>query len=353
MNNIVISDLSNLSKREIDFKKLKDKSIFIIGINSLIGRYFTLYLLYINKEKNLNLNIVGTARNIKKAENYFKDYIEQDNFTIISQDVNDTINYDGEVDFIIHSAGYASAYHIVNNPVDIIKANTIGTINVLEFAKEKNVENILFTSTREVYGKVGNVKTIDENCIGEMDHINPRNCYPESKKMSENLFISYNKQYNIPYTILRIAHTYGPTMELSNDGRVMADFLYYVVNNQNIVLKSEGTAVRSFCYITDTIYGMILALLNGKNEIYNLSNETEPYEIRDVAKIIIEENGQENLSIDFQIQNIDSSKSGYNKIPVVPMNTTKIEKLGWYPQVKLRTGIKNTIEYFKAEGEYK
>ena len=352
MNKVIENDLIELSKRPIDSKKLENKAIIIFGINSLIGRYLGYYLLFINEKFNLNMKIIGTARNIEKTNYYFKNFLSNPDFKIIIQDVENPINYTGNIDYIIDTAGYASAYHIVNQPVDIIKANTIGTINILEFAKSKNVENVLFTSTREVYGKVIDKEKIDEKSFGSMNHIEVRNCYPESKKISENLFISYNEQYGIPYTILRIAHTYGPTMTLSNDGRVMSDFLNFYVNNKNIVLNSSGTAVRSFCYITDTIYGIVLALINSKNEIYNLSNETEPYEIKDVAEMIVNTNPKKNLKVEFNISNDEKVKKGYNKIPVVPMDTKKIEKLGWKPNVGLAKGINRTIQYFEMEGEH-
>lgn len=352
MNEVIKNDLEELEKRKIDFDKLKNKSIMIFGINSLIGRYFAYYLLHINDSFDLNMNIIGTSRNLQKTNHFFKDFIPNKNFIIINQDIENEIKFAGKVDYIVDTAGYASAYHIVNQPVDIIKANTIGTINVLEFARKKDVENVLFTSTREVYGKVENVSKLDEQVFGSMNHLDVRNCYPESKKISENLFVSYNEQYGVPYTILRIAHTYGPTMTLSNDGRVMSDFLNFYVNNENIVLNSYGTAIRSFCYITDTIYGMVLALLNSKNDIYNLSNETEPYEIKNVAEMIVNINPNKKLKVEFNVSTDEKVIKGYNKIPVIPMDTSKIESIGWEPKVKLLEGLKRTINYFENEGEH-
>lgn len=261
------------------------------------------------------------------------------------QDITNDIKYDNNVDYIVDTAGYASAYHIVNNPVDIIKANTIGIINVLEFAKVKNVTNVLFTSTREVYGKVENVSSINEEMFGLMNHLEVRNCYPESKKISENILASYNDQFGIPYTILRIAYTYGPTMTLANDGRVMSDFLNFYANDENIVLNSAGIAVRSFCYITDTVYGMLLALIYGKNEVFNLSNETEPYEIKDVAKMIVDIRPEKKLKVEINVSKDEKVIKGYNKIPVIPMNTSKIEKIGWHPTVKLNDGLTRMLDY--------
>ena len=161
MNKIIENDLYELSLRKIDVEKLRNKGIIIFGINSLIGRYLGYYLLYINKLNSLNMKIIGTTRNIEKTKKYFADFLTNNSFEIIIQDIENTIDYEGNIDYIIDCAGYASAHHIVNNPVDIIKANTIGVINILEFARNKNVENVVFTSTREVYGKVNDKKSYD------------------------------------------------------------------------------------------------------------------------------------------------------------------------------------------------
>ena len=233
----------------------------------------------------------------------------------------------------------------------VIKANTIGTLNVLDLAKQKQVQNVLFTSTREIYGKVkAGIKHIKEEDIGELDSMDSRNCYPESKKLAESIFVSYEKQFNIPYTILRIAHTYGPGMEIKNDGRVMADFISCVVNNKNIVLNSDGTAIRSFCYITDTIDGMLKTMINNKkNEVYNLANEKEPYSVREVAEKLVKIYPEKNLKVEFADPNNEVLKGGYNKIPLVQMDTGKLESIGWYPKVKLLDGLRKTIAYFDAK----
>ena len=348
MNSIIKQDLDKLVGSQ-DFSKLKDKKIMILGANGLIAKYFVYFLMYLNEEKNYNIKVIASARNLSKAQNNFQDYLNNSNFELLEQDVCNPITYEGNVDYIIHAAGAASPNFIVNDPIGIIKANTLGTINVLEFAKSKNISNILFTSTREIYGKIPeNITLIDEDIIGSIDTLESRSCYPESKRVAETIFKAYYNQCGVPFTIARIAHTYGPTMEIKNDGRVMADFISCVVNNKDITLNSDGTAIRSFCYITDTICGMIKILLYGKiGDAYNLSNETEPYPIKETAKMLTELFPEKNLKV---VLNANGNfAGGYSKVKLIQMNTKKLESLGWQPQIKLLDGMKNTVLYFEEE----
>ena len=221
----------------------------------------------------------------------------------------------------------------------------------MEFAKTKKVKNILFTSTREIYGKLNpDITVIDENEMGTIDTLESRSCYPESKRVAETIFKADYNQFDIPYTIARIAHTYGPTMAIENDGRIMADLIGFVVNNQNIALSSDGSAVRAFCYVTDAIIGMTKILLEGQiGEAYNLANETEPYMVREVAKMLIDIFPEKELELTLN-QSSNFQKGGYLKNPIVRLDTAKLEGLGWKPDVSLREGMKRTVNYFEEFG---
>ena len=189
--------------------------------------------------------------------------------------------------------------------------------------------------------------------MGVMNPLESRNCYPESKRLAEALFESYYNQYGVPYIVLRIAHTYGPTMQISNDGRVMADFIGAIVNNENIVLNSDGTAIRSFCYVTDTIEGIVHAMIKGEiRSAYNLSNESEPYMIRDVAEELVQIYPEKGLKVEFSNPS-DEVKKGYVSYRIVQLNTAKIEELGWNPKVRLKDGLKRTIEFFEEDKKAK
>ena len=298
MNKIVTKDMNFLTKRFEYSDEIKDKTILVTGATGLIAKNFVIFLLTLNKKLKLNIKVVALVRNLEKAKNTFKDY-ECENLIYLNQDICDEIKYDGKVDYIFHAAGSCSAEAIKRNPVGIMKANTIGTINVLEFAKEKEVTKVIFPSTREIYGKVEGIDNISETDMGVLDPLNSRNCYPESKRVAETLFRSYADQYGVKFNILRIAHTYGPGMEIRNDGRVMADFIGAVVDNKNIVLNSDGTAIRAFCYITDALEGIMHVMFKAESgEAFNLANETEPYMIRDVAQMLVDLYPEKGLKVD-------------------------------------------------------
>lgn len=346
-NKIVQKDLSEIIQNIKNVEMLKNASVLITGATGMIATYMVYTLLRLNEKEDYHIQIFALVRSEEKAKQKFGVFLENPNFHLIVQDVIEEIKIQDDIDYIIHSAGSASPYFIVNDPVGIIKANTIGTINVMEFARKCNVKKVLYTSTREVYGKVDeNIFEITEEMIGKLDQMDSRSCYPESKKMGENIVKSYELQYGIPFNNVRIAHSYGPGMAINEDGRVMSDFIYCVVNNKNIELNSDGIAKRAFCYINDCITAIFMILLNGKNgESYNIANETEEIAIKDLALTLTKLFKEKNLKVTY----LDSAKvnrDGYSKIERVKLSTKKLENLGWKPQIKLEEGLQRTVKSF-------
>ena len=345
---IVREDLERIaSDSKINWEKLCEKTVLVTGANGMLAYYTTLFLMYMNEVNKMNIHVIALVRNKEKAMVKFKNLLSAPNFKMLVQDVCEPIETDTDIDYIIHAAGAASAQVIRTNPISIINANVFGTSNICELAKSKKTKNILFLSTREVYGRVEGIQWISESDMGCLDPLDSRSCYPESKRMAEQILKSYNVQHGVPFVIARIAHSYGPGMQTENDGRVMADFMSDVIHGRNIVLKSEGTAERAFCYITDAVRGMFYALLNGETgESYNVANETESYMIRDVAKMMTESFPEKSITVKFEIQANDGGYCNYTR---VGLDTSKLEKLGWKPSVRLIDGIMRTVETFLTE----
>ncbi len=303
-NNIISEDLEYITKQQIvPWKNLKNKTILISGANGFLPAYIVETLLYLNEKQNFNIKVIALIRNKAKAENRFIAYLKRQDLIFLVQDVSSPINFESNIDIIVHAASQASPKYYGIDPVGTLLPNCIGTYNLLELAKQKKVENFLFFSSGEVYGKINQSQIpTAETDFGPLDPTQVRSCYGESKRMGECMSICYAEQYNIPVKIIRPGHTYGPGMSL-DDGRVFADFVANIVNNQDIVLNSDGSATRPFCYLADFIVGCFLVLLKGENGgVYNIGSNCET-SILELAEKLVALFPEKNLKV---VKNITS-----------------------------------------------
>jgi UDP-glucuronate decarboxylase len=347
-NQVIQNDLQILHQSTVNWEHLKNKTILVTGATGMLASWFAFILMYLNEQENYEIKLFLLARNKNKLEQVFGNELK--NVVYIVQDVCEEITIHTEIDYILHAAGAASPYFILKDPAGIAKANTLGTLNVLELARKTNTQKVLFTSTREVYGKVEGKDMITEYDMGIIDPLDSRSCYPESKRMAETLLKSYSIQHGISFNTLRIAHIYGPGMQLENDGRIMADLLNDALNNKDFQLKSDGTAIRAFCYISDAVEAMFRVMLDGrKNEAYNIANEIEPVTILELARLIQTLAGNDK---DVFIETKEPPGSGYCNYKMVKLATSKTESLGWKPNITLSEGINRTLNSFVKSKSY-
>ena len=333
---VIIEDLRRMCQADLPWQQLNGKTVLVTGATGMLASYVTWLLLYLHEEAGIEVSVVALCRNPQKAAHYYGAYVGKPYFRILTQDVCDPIVYDGAVDYIFHLAGNASPHFINMDPVGIMKCNLLGTMNVLEQARKKQTVKVVFASTREVYGANEHADKLDECSYGVLDPLDARSCYPESKRAAETLLKSYYLQYGVTFNTIRIAHAYGPTMKLENDGRVMADLMGDVVAGRDIVLKSSGEAIRAFLYITDAVLGMFTVLFKGETgEAYNLSNETEPISIKDLAQLLASSRNDKTIQVVIN----EGDQKGYCAYRRTALDTTAIEHLGWKPQVPLHEGI--------------
>lgn len=345
MTTIIKEDIKKMSQANLPWDRLEGKTVLITGATGMLASYVTWLLLYLRKNCNVNVNILALCRSKETAEKYFGDYLGEQYFSLLIQDVCSPIKYDGGIDFIFHLAGNASPYYIKEDPVGIMQCNLLGTMNILQLTCEKNNATVIFASTREVYGQNDFVDLLDEHSFGVIDPLDPRSCYPESKRAAETLMKSYSLQYGVPFYTIRIAHSYGPTMKLKNDGRIMSDLMSNAVDCNDIILKSDGKSVRAFIYITDAVLGLFTVMFYGKNnEAYNLANETEPITIKELAQMIA--SLQQGLKVTMRIS--DQRNTGYCAYQRKALDTSAIESLGWSPKITLEKGILRTFQSFMS-----
>ena len=344
MNRVLEDDLKTIIAEDLSWEKLKNKTVMITGASGMVGSYMLYVLLMLNDEKHYGIKVDAVMRNVNKLPEEIRN---REDVNVVVADVTKDIPDVGDIDYIIHAASPASPLIMQNQPVETIAANTIGTFKTLELAKEKNAEGYLFISSREIYGQPDEGQEFFyENTYGFVDQLNPRSCYSEGKKAAETMCVCFHEEYGLNTKIARLAHTYGPGMSIY-DGRVQADFLKNVYHNEDIVLKSEGTAVRTYTYIADAIAGMYRILLDSEDIVYNIGNEAGKVSIRDLAEILVSIYPERGLKLVFDIP--EGGTKGTAPYTLGILSSEKLRKLGWNPKYSVKYGFKRTLEYLELE----
>ncbi|MBU4038104.1 MAG: NAD-dependent epimerase/dehydratase family protein, partial [Proteobacteria bacterium] len=303
------------------------------------------------KDANANISVIGLVRNRAKAADRFKNYANNKNLKLIEHDLgsNRPIEIDCNIDYVVHAASQASPKYYGTDPVGTMLPNIIGTFNLLELARKKKSTGFLLFSSGEVYGQLNDEQiSVSENTYGSLDPMDVRSCYGESKRAAETLCVSYFQQYHVPVKIARIFHTYGPGMKL-DDGRVFCDFVSQIVKNENIVLNSDGSAKRAFCYISDATKAFFKILLDGENGLaYNVGNDEMFVSIKQLAECLVNLFPEDRLQI---VMDESQQAPGYmqSKVNACKPDTSRMRKLGWSPKISIEAGFRRTVEYYKSK----
>ncbi len=304
-------------------------------------------LLLINLRHALNVKVICVARSIRSVDARLSAHLGSVDFSLVQHDVSKPLPNDfPRADFIIHSASHASPKYYGVDPVCTLLANTAGTMFLLEHAIRSQAEKFLFFSNGEVYGVPVDVNLpVGEQDYGYLDPMNVRSCYAESKRIGETMCVAWAQQYGLHTSVVRPFHTYGPGMAL-DDGRVFADFVADVVAKRGIVLKSDGLAMRPFCYLADATIGFLTVLLRGgKGEAYNVANPAAEVSIRELANIIAGLFPDRVTGTHFEIS---LNSDAYLKSPISRScpSIAKSNGLGWSPTTGLKDGFRRTIQSF-------
>lgn len=342
-NAIIRKDMEYIYECNLEWHKLRNKRIFISGAYGMLSSYIVFFLMFLNIEYDYNISVVAQGRSIEKAKKRFLDFWDNSFFEYTNLDICKPINYNAPIDYFIHAAGVANPSYYSLYPVEVIEPNVLGTYNLLTLAKKNSCEKFVMFSSGDVYGSVDDPTSITEATLGKMDPLDVHSCYGESKRLAETLCNAFYREYDIPTVVARIAHTYGPTMDIYNDPRSFASFMKCAVEGQDIVMYSDGTAKRPFCYIADAVVGYMLILLNGvSGDAYNVSNYNQLISISELANIIANI-PQKPIGVTRKFRTdtfVENSLNNYNNLIV-----DKLQKLGWKCRYDVKQGMKQTYEF--------
>lgn len=342
-NKTYVEDLDKAIEHSVNINKLHSKSILITGATGTIGSYVADMLLRYNQTNGANIKICLAGRSIEKLKEQYS-YWNDKNLHFALYNVTAEINFDFNADYIIHAAGNAHPSAFNGDPVGTIVGNVAGTFNLLEYGRMRGTQRLLYVSSGEVYGQGDlSLNEFEESYAGYVDTTSPRSCYPTSKRAAENLCASYSKQYGLETVVVRPCHTYGPRITPA-DSRANVQFIRNVLNNEDIVMKSAGTQMRSYNYIGDCASAIITVLINGKSgEAYNTANPYVKITIAQLAEIIAVVSGQKVVFADPDAVDLA------NRTPIAKqvLSSKKLESLGWTPAYSLTQGIENTLHILK------
>ena len=307
-------------------------NIVITGGSGFVGSYLCEKLINDGHKIIVIDNLLtGSTENINNL-------LVKENFSFIEHDVQDHIEIEDKVDYVLHFASAASPKAYTEHPVNTLKAGSVGTINTLGLAKKHSAEYLL-ASTSEVYGDPL-ISPQNEEYWGNVNPNGERSMYDEAKRFAEAAVATYSRSYGLKTKIVRIFNTYGPRMQL-NDGRVVTNFIVQALRNENITIYGDGTQTRSFSYVEDTVAGIISLMNSTEYDVFNIGNPNE-MTVGKLAEKIIELTDSTSEIKYLELPNDDPKQRK-------PDITKAKTKLNWEPKVNLDEGLAKTITWVEEQ----
>lgn len=347
-NEMLKEDLDNLVKLDfIQWEKFKNKTFFVTGATGVIGFNLISGLIYANIQKQLDLKIIALVRDLKKAEKKYTEHMKDCGcLEFLVGDVVELPEVEEDIDYIIHAASPTASNYFIENPVETIKISVLGTMNVLELAREKRVKGMIYTSSMEVYGSPKTEEVLSEEDLGYMNTLIVRNCYPEGKRQCESMCAAYASEYNVPVMSIRLVQTFGLGSE-KNDGRVFAEFARCAIEKKDIVLLTDGSSKRCYLYTMDAVSAILTVLTKGEaGTAYNAGNPETYCSVREMAEMVAE-NFCENMIKVKLSGNLEGNKK-FSPSHFYNLGIDRIRKLGWIAEKDLEEMYHVLINDFRG-----
>lgn len=340
------SEYSALAQNlDIGWNALSGSHVVVTGATGLIGSLCVRTLLERNRCTHAGITVHALVRNTDKAQAMLGDYSDADGLVVHSVGLHDMPQSDIPADYVIHTACPTASKFFMEHPVETFDAIVYGTRSMLEYARIRQVRSFVYVSSMEVYG-MGNAKRglehkLTESNVGYVDPCSIRSCYSEGKRAAENLCVGYQSEYGVPVKTVRLAQTFGPGIPMT-DTRLFAQLARSAMNGADFVMKTTGESTRMYVYTSDAVSAILTVLLAGQNGLaYNVANPETYSSIREMANTVLERfsHGHSHLVID-----VDPN-APYPPEHHLPLDTSRLEGLGWHPQVGLEEMYGRLIEY--------
>lgn len=331
LSEIILNDVDNIAD-QFDSNFLRNKKVLITGASGLIGTYI---LAYIVSLINKGIPIEAYAQIFSDPPQHMLKLVSCKEVEVLQMDLSDINEYKRlpEVDIIVHSAGYAQPTLFMSDPIKTLQINTAATIALLKQLKSGG--SFLFISSSEVYCGLTDLVFSEDN-IGITTPYHPRASYIEGKKSGEVVCNAFRSQ-GVRAISVRLGDIYGPGTR-KGDKRALNSFIEKALFNQSINLLDAGTAMRTYCYVSDVLQLLLKVLYYGNQVVYNVGGYSY-VSIAELAKII---GGIIHVPVIFpsnEMQIVGSPK-------MLQLNLDRIEtEFGKIKYIELEEGLRKTIKW--------
>ncbi len=336
--NDYMDDIQYICSLDLPWEKIENKTFLISGASGMIGS-FLIHTLF---RKSPNIRVIALGRDCERARERFGAYWDGGRFSFYAQDINERLCMNEKADYVIHAASNTHPAAYAGDPIGTILTSITGTKNMLDIAAKVKAERFLFMSSVEIYGENrGDTEYFSEDYCGYIDCNTLRAGYPEGKRAGEALCQAFRRQRNVDVVIGRLPRIYGPSM-LWSDTKAISQFIKRGAQREDIVLKSRGDQLYSYCYAADAAAALFTILLKGKDgEAYNISDRGSDITLRDLAQLIA---GYVGVTVRFEVPD-EAEQAGYSKATKALLRSDKIRALGWSAHWDMRRGVAETIDY--------
>lgn len=325
---------------------LNGSRILITGATGMICSSVVDLLVFMNRELDAGITILVAGRSEQDAAARFRGLPNgEDGLVFVPYDATskDEVSVGMDVDYIIHGASNANPALYMQQPVETMLANIVGLSAMFAVARSTNASRVLYISSSEVYGQKEGTDPFVETDYGFLDILSERAGYPSSKRAGESLCVAYGMEYGIDSVIVRPGHIYGPSIR-NADNRASAEFTRRALAGEDVVLKSAGSQLRSYCYSLDCASAILTVLVRGEEaSAYNISNPHSICTIRDIAEAIAEASG---VSARVEVP-MEAGSVVHSPMDNSSLASGKLEALGWRPAFNLQRGVGRMIEVLR------